>query len=516
MYTLFIADDEQVIREGIKNIINWEALGFSVCGEAGNGALALSEILKAKPDLVLMDIRMPKLAGLEVIEKAQAAGFTGKFIILSGYSDFSYAKTAMKLGVSHYLTKPIDEDELEKTVCEIVALIEKEHVERSDHDFLIRKSMKEIIQAVLLGEELNSIPSHFFASPDNHYQVVIYSNYVLNEDELQYPFSDLFLATTSDKDFVHVEIDGLNVLLLKTDYALSRFDRYLKHYTSSTPQKGSPLDSLFIAYGSVVDDPHRICESYSQAQLLVSRRFFTARDQHILGYDSIPSIPSSLSYEDRYSMAIQSANQYRQNLIDYIQTFNRRMCDETLADMSAFLVSTGTTAENARLFLIDIFLQIKEEISRSFKSMDISFSSNADIISFINSRDYLYEITEYFHNEFHKMIDSIGVSSRESILDDVLHYIEHNYHNNLKLESIAPIFGYNSSYLGKIFAKSVGENFNSYVDRVRIRKAIEMLDDNLKVYEIAHEVGYSNVDYFHKKFKKITGLSPAEYRKQKN
>jgi two-component system response regulator YesN len=112
-------------------------------------------------------------------------------------------------------------------------------------------------------------------------------------------------------------------------------------------------------------------------------------------------------------------------------------------------------------------------------------------------------------------MSATGNSSRDSVLDDILYYIEHNYASNIKLEGIAALFGYNSSYLGKIFNKNVGESFNSYVDQVRIKHAIELLVENKhKVYEIAEMVGYKNVDYFHKKFKKYVGESPAEYRKK--
>ena len=111
-------------------------------------------------------------------------------------------------------------------------------------------------------------------------------------------------------------------------------------------------------------------------------------------------------------------------------------------------------------------------------------------------------------------MNAVGSSSSESVLDDILHYITHNYRENLKLESIAPLFGYNSSYLGKIFNKKVGESFNSYIDHVRIDCSKKLLLENsLKVYEIAEQVGYKNVDYFHKKFKKYVGISPAEFRK---
>ena len=112
MYTVFIADDEESIREGLKCIVDWEDIGFLICGEAGNGSDALSEILSKQPSLVLLDIKMPKMHGIDVVVAAREQGYTGKCILLSGYSDFGYAQTAIRYGVDYYLTKPIDEDEL--------------------------------------------------------------------------------------------------------------------------------------------------------------------------------------------------------------------------------------------------------------------------------------------------------------------------------------------------------------------------------------------------------------------
>ncbi len=106
-------------------------------------------------------------------------------------------------------------------------------------------------------------------------------------------------------------------------------------------------------------------------------------------------------------------------------------------------------------------------------------------------------------------------ASRNTILDDLLLYIESHYPENLKLELIAPLFGYSSAYLGKIFTKNVGESFNSYVDHCRIKHAKELLkNEKWKVYEVAAQVGYRSVDYFHKKFHHYVGMSPLEYRRQ--
>ena len=133
----------------------------------------------------------------------------------------------------------------------------------------------------------------------------------------------------------------------------------------------------------------------------------------------------------------------------------------------------------------------------------------------MNKQHYLYEIIRYLSEQFEMIMNATGNPSRDTILDDVLFYIDHNYRNNIKLETIAPLFGYNNAYLGKIFNKTVGESFNSYVDHKRIEHSKELLKQNKwKVYEIAEQVGYKNVDYFHKKFKKYVGESPAEYRKK--
>ncbi len=122
---------------------------------------------------------------------------------------------------------------------------------------------------------------------------------------------------------------------------------------------------------------------------------------------------------------------------------------------------------------------------------------------------------DYLSAQFDGVLAAIGTGSRNDVLDNILYYIEKNYAEPLKLESIAELFGYNSAYLGKLFTRKVGCNFNAYVDQTRIGKAKELLcTGSWKVYEIAARVGYRNVDYFHKKFRALEGISPAEYRKQ--
>ena len=146
---VLIADDETIVLEGLKYIIEWNKLGFSICDTAVNGEDTLHKIWTYHPDLVLLDIRMPKLTGIEVVQKATEGGFTGKFIILSGMSDFKLAQTAMRYGVDFYLTKPIDEDELEHAVSTVRELILAKAKNQLSFNQYKNKAKQSILQEIL-------------------------------------------------------------------------------------------------------------------------------------------------------------------------------------------------------------------------------------------------------------------------------------------------------------------------------------------------------------------------------
>ena len=276
METVLIADDEKNIREGIKCIIDWEALGFTVCGEAANGEEALKQINEMHPGLVLLDIKMPKLSGLEVVENAREQGYNGKFIILSGFSDFKFAQTAIRLGVDNYITKPIDEDELAEAVKRIGEQIRSDKESVSHNEHYKNKAKKELLHD-LVRNELDSdmfFPQEIgLAAPV--YQVVLYENFDIEKGvNMPYQFSELLKVTNNgSQTFEHFMDDEYNVIILKGSFAIEKFERFIEHYESTPPQKGSPMDSLFIAYGRPVNELSDVHISYSDAYTLIKRRF---------------------------------------------------------------------------------------------------------------------------------------------------------------------------------------------------------------------------------------------------
>ena len=506
---LFIADDEIDVREGIRYLLDWEKLGFFICGEGKNGQNTLEQILKSHPDVVLLDIRMPKLSGLEVVKQAKERGFRGRFIILSGYSDFSYAQEAIRFGVTCYLTKPIDEDELEKAVLEARDSIQKEQETRKKLVQYRDRARESILQDVLCGKaNYDLLDYHDIMLESSVYQAVIYTNYNQESFQTTWDFAGIMrLANRNHNSLDYIRMDNRNVIILKGEFALNRFQELVEHHISQ-PQKGSPLDSLFLTYGRPVYSVDQIHTSYEDAELLMKRRFFCRFNQHVLGCGDLPKEAPVLSQstvpEDIYS----------QRISNYIKSGNRHMLLETLDELKDALYHTDTEISLLKHFLADIMIQVKSIITHTYGSMDIPFPNNAAIISTLEEKCYLYEILQFFTIQFEMAMNAIGSPTKESVMDGILQYIRHNYQENLKLGTLAELFGYNSSYLGKVFSKAAGRNFNVYIDEVRIENSKKLLlDHDYKVYEISQLVGYTNVDYFHKKFKKYVGMSPAEYRK---
>ena len=507
---VLIVDDEPLIRNGIRYLIDWESLGFWICGDAEDGETALSLILKYQPDLILLDICMPKMYGTDFMRLARAQGFTGEFIVLSGYSDFQYAQAALRYNAAFYLSKPIDEKNLEEAVLIVKERIDKKHSQNIALS-QYKKNAKTTVLFKLFTEGAydSSINYAAFDLYAPIYQVIIYEAYT--PFFAAYNFADLLKVTNqNDQSFEQITIENRNIILLKGDFALDRFHNCLRHYEEGL-QKGSPLDSIFMTYSPVIPRLADARNAYLTCLALLERRFFCEENQHVLSPDDLPNKAELI-----ISLNHQLVQEYGTKLTDYLQTLNRKLIYQTLTELQNNLFHcTGSVAE-IRYFLIDIFLQIKQNIMRNYDELEgIPFTHNAAIIELIENKSYLYEILQYFSEQFELIIQTFGDHSRESVFDDILYYIRHNYNSPLKLGLIAPLFGYSSAYLGKLFLQKTGKTFNAYLNEIRIEQAARLLiDTDMKVYEIATKVGYKKVDHFFQKFRAIQNMSPAEYRKQ--
>lgn len=326
----------------------------------------------------------------------------------------------------------------------------------------------------------------------------------------------------AETDHDHITMGEHEVIVFKGAPAITQFKDFLERtYFKRTPQKGSPMDSLFICCGPVVHDVNELTTSYNQALYLLNHRFFCTEDTHYIDYEAMIKgeyrfIGSSTGLDRVNSKKIfgDSLPDSVDQLLIYIQTFQRKNIEGFVTNISKELFSSSLESYDMKILLADFLLRAKEKITSRYPELSPILPGNGEIMRSIFDLNFMHQIIAYYNKQFDTMMSFIGSSSSESVLDDIIGFIDHNYADDLTLESISPLFGYNSAYLGKIFTKKTGVTFNSYLDSIRITQAKKLLTtENLKVYEVASRVGYNNVDYFHIKFKKYVGMSPAVYKK---
>lgn len=375
---------------------------------------------------------------------------------------------------------------------------------------VLRELMTNSLSAKLSPEDISD-----FHLQAESYQIVICEDFNSSHSMAAYSFAELLKVTNKDNSiFEHIENDNRDIVVLKGALGSKKLSEFIEHFEKQPPQEGSPLGSIFLSYGRPVTSLDKLHLSYEDAVALLGRRFFCAKDQHVLGYHALPKAPDTPPHK-LGKLSDGMLADYVARLIGYIQSYNRNMMAETLTVLEVELSDVSNDITAVRLFLADLYFQIKEHVNHNYAHIEIPYEKNSAVIKFIGNCNCLCEITDYLLDKFETVMNAIGTPSRDTILDDVLFYIDHNFTHPIKLETIAPLFGYNSAYLGKIFTRTVGESFNSYIDHKRIEYSKKLLLENkLKVYEIAEQAGYKNVDYFHKKFKKYMGGSPIEYRKQ--
>lgn len=549
METVLIADDEENIREGIKLIIDWEELGFEIAGDASNGEEALLAIQKLNPSLVVMDMQMPKLHGIDVIKKARALGYSGYFIILSGYSDFSYAQDAIRNRVTNYITKPVDEDELLETVKKIKTEIE-ESVKAGERRGKIQSKAKSVVvQELLLGNYADKAAKESGRGLNDDqlqelsemkllgsvYQVMIYETYHSGKGSGGSDFASArilpeLLKTFLDKDSFEVcNVDGYEAILLKGKVASSKVEDFINHYKKDPIESDSPLDAVFIALGKAVSDPMEIEESFESAKRLADRRFFCHEGEHVVSAeDSVigtkdgasGKVPGEESTANDTPSAERLSKDYQAEetgkILDAVISGSRSQIINEMENLSEYLASSGAGSSDVCLYLTEILLHMKDRLTKQYPKLSDIFDTHAGIIEFIEGRFYQYEIIQYMTEIMDAVMERLHAGQgSENIIEDIISYTDRNYAQPLTLEDLAAKFGYNSGYLGRLFTKTTGTGYNYYLNECRITKAKEFLaEGKYKVYEVAQMVGYNDVDYFGKKFRKHAGMTPAEFKKQ--
>ncbi len=500
MLKVFIADDEESIRNGLKKIIDWKDCGYSICGEAGNGQEAFEKISELNPDLVLLDIKMPGLTGVEVLKKIAeqnaAEGLKSKtnFLILSGFSDFEFAKEAMNYGAQGYFVKPIDEDLLEEKVRSIA-----EHFSQVKEIPKSEDIKRRFEQMFLFGVAEDAFEDDY--EDENDYQVALFSSKRSGYEGRISDFEKRIADTFSNMDMFTVayEEDVAAVFKNCKEDAVYRMLERFAQRLSKNP---------FAVLGSKKRGVNGALASFMECRREVPALFF-ADD----GKFADASVRNTQGRPEPFEFEKQIPN-----IVFCIETYDKERLAQILEDSRKHLSKSdggGYKPDAVKTQCIAYIIELQSHILKKYPEREFPPASAFDLVPQILSRTRFCEVFELVENLTTGFLEAFHTNTANSTIIKVIQYIKTNYANELKLETLGDLFYCNSAYLGKKFKEYTGVQFNVYLDKIRIEEAKKKLTEtDLKVYQISKLVGYSNTDYFFMKFRKYTGMTPKEFKQE--
>lgn len=513
IYKVLLVDDEINIVQGISKLVDWEKCNATLSGKAYHGKMAFHMIMEDPPDIVLTDIKMPELNGVQLIEKVVLQHPYIKFIILSGYDEFEFAKTAMNFGVKHYLLKPTNRRKIETALKEVIKELESENKKeqfmtkiRHDLQKVLPIAKKQFLKECIMNKSYGSHEWKDYQDLFNIDPVEGKLRLILMVIDKSHKFKHLFALNEIVLEVVNKEIVylsttiGNKVIILLEDQPLSILIEKIKEVQNIF------YDYYEMKFTTTVSSPGQLKDIqtlYTEANDCLTQRFYLGNGS-IITSDDINKYKSNFTDKqfdvEDIIFSIKSGNvkQVTFSLNEFFQQIKRAKLEVSIVK-SHCLELLMSIIRQVNKDKIGIFLQQLLHF-HEFRTLE-------EIKTFITTLSEEIALENY--DETRK--------TQHKIIQEVIRYLEKNLSdNNLTLSKVADEVVYmNPDYLGRLFKKETGEKFSSYLVNLRIKKAIDLMNesDSVKIFEVANQVGFSNNPrYFGQVFKKHTGITPSEYK----
>lgn len=531
MLKVFLVEDEFVVREGIKNKVDWASHGYEFVGEAGDGELAFPMIQKLKPDIVITDIKMPFMDGLELSKLIRKEFPWMEIVILSGYAEFDYAKEAINIGVAHYLTKPISGDDLLSEIDKIAERIEEKKKEREFKEKYLREMEentaeegKKLFQYMVTGnmpvsEILELAGKLGLDITAIYYNIVLLKIISLKHDEEEYSGSvfDAYEKMIEEANAAGALVFDRNMegkaLVFKAD-SIEDLTRIQSECIEKMKVIGDKYESIryFGGIGKPVGRLRELGDSFDVASHAFAHRFFVDD----CAFFSIGDAPvKAVSDNSEFKLSdIDVKGLDRKRVIEFIKTGDK---DEIGYFLSEIAENLGPKAIESNLFrqyaTMDVYFAVASVIDELGYSRDeieqfnINSSDTQDVESMLN---YLNRIIA----KAIELRDAKANSKYNDVVDRIIEYInEHFADEELSLNYLAQEFNFSPNHLSMMFSQQTGMTFIKYLTDYRMNRAKELLRcTNKRSVDISVEVGYKDPHYFSYCFKKYQGVTPTQYR----
>lgn len=518
MYRILVVDDEEMIADGLKFLIEKGAPDCEVVGVAYDGTEGVGSALKLRPDIILTDIRMYEMDGLEMIRRIKEEGVPARFIILSGYSDFSYAKQAIALGAEDYITKPIEEEELYGTLRKVCMSIHQQKtnegrmnsLQETMHEYdqgMKQYRLREILQGCTEGKESDSrmdFLNHVFycsavyESPaEGQLEKILEETCKMHlEKEVDY-----MTAASSERGRIVVclgtqEMPGMQ----RTVNMLGKLRMAIQKQTGKTVSLG-------------IGTPHRsvpgIKKSYDEAMCALNYKVIRGPES-LVYYGEIRDIlktPPYIAVEDVKELERCMNEMDSEGLSRIVESIFRKigrleyLSPEVLQAIAINLVLSGISK------MPFMQLQLNEYLGKNILSLD----NIAKFQTMEQLKNWIINVLQGMNELMLKQ----SLPEKRDVIEESKEYIVRHFHQDITLNDISERFFINPYYFSQLFKKRTGITYQKYLTNIRVSRAKKLLEEtDLKLFEISEMVGYGDVNHFRRVFEKYEGIKPNDYRKQ--
>lgn len=530
MLKVFLVEDEIVMREGIKKNIDWQGEGFEFVGDASDGELAYPMIQKTKPDILITDIKMPFMDGLELSRLVKHELPETKIILLSGYDEFQYAKEAIEIGITDYLVKPITGAQLIEILKKIGQKIEEErgkknqiapeesrfavrqrlfrHIVSGKHTFasVLQEAREQGIE--LIAEQYNIMMLQVFSEETED---ILPGKLKAFEQELE-KFSEqsdnMIIAKQSRAEYDFV-LKGTEQM------SLNEITEKVKNLLSDYFEKETAMEYV-AALGTPVERFSELQQCFQQTNLCFSKRYSVERNQ-VLQEEVREEIPVDI-LEDVKLGELNISGLNRRQVEQFLYTGTKEEVSDFVEDYFTQVGDGNVQSILLRQYvMMDLYVVAVSVLEKSgYKSQDLveRCGDAKEMASYLTT---IEQTKEYIKKIFETVLDfrEEAVDKKyDSIMQKAKAYINDNFEKDwISLNTVAAEVNLSPSHFSTVFGQEIGETFVEYLTRIRMEKAKELLrTTGMKATDIAFEVGYRDAHYFSNLFKKTQGCTPREYR----
>lgn len=533
---VFLVEDEMVIRRGIKNSIDWEKEGYIFCGEASDGELAYPMIIKEKPDILITDIRMPFMDGLELCKLVKKELPNIKILILSGYDEFDYAKEAIRLGVTEYLLKPISSGKLLEALNGVSESIRRE---KEDKD-LVRKYMEEmrkntehekqkffeqmIAGNLSMADALETGKKYEMNLSAGMYNLLLF-RFTLGEEnrksgellgEAEYAIKKLTERLEYVFEFQR-DVEGWAFLLMADNE--EQMSERVKELSKDLEEimKNYSTIAYFGGIGQPVARLRELEESFREAERALAARF-TMELNRIISVEDIRMAQNVDTLDDIEITSFGEIEKTRTMLEKFLNNGAEDEIDEFVDVYINELPEENLKSVLMRQYIIMDAYIVMMSFCEKIEGIEGEMQAQSEELkNSMKTIQTLEEIKNYIRMLLKKIIgvrDTISGRRYSDIIEIAKDQIRKTYMSDeISLNTIAAEVGMSPSYFSSIFSKEMGKTFVEYLTEIRMDRAKELLMcSSMKTSEIGYEVGYKDPHYFSYIFKKTQNCTPKEFR----